>query len=898
MRRIIRIILEYLLAFAVIFLLLLAITGVVMVKFYGEDLKRHVMDQVNEKLESTVEVEEVSVQVFHNFPNTSILLEGVTIWSSHNFNPKAFAGPGADTLLTARTASASFNLFGLLRKKYNLKKLEIRQGQINLLTDQNGEGNYQLLNRTKGSQDRGRQIDLSQVKLIDFNVRLDNEAKQLRATGRVHLLELNAKFTKRTSQIKSVLEGALEEVSNKGVPYASHREVRSKINLALNDSLYTIRTGHFQLDRIVADVDGTFMPRAGEGVDLDLSASARDLEIHEVLDLFPNELSSGMSGIEGNGDMQLSARITGKASALLTPGIEGQFQATGANLKWKKRFPFILKNLDLKGSYTNGKGFSPLTTTLQLESFSCRIGDDRISGSATIHNFYEPDFSLELKGEIHPEQWTRWYDKLPVREAKGRMEVNMKTSGSYDRLREKGHRFLSFDLAGGISLDEVGFKFSGEAPPVAGLTGSLYIENDFWEPSFSGTYGKSQFKITGSGANLLSFLIKKSEPLVASASFRSRFLDLKEVLEHMPGSRSAGNSAVAFPRRLNLRMEFAVDELHKGPFQASNVRGVATYDPPLLLIDSLTMQTMEGTLRGELGMFQDEGGTVFTNVNAGLHRIDIHQLFYSFNNFGQQQITHENLNGILSGTSVFSATFDSTFRILPSTILSENNITIQDGQLKGYSPMLALSRFIEVEELENIRFETLENTILIRNSQVIIPSMEIHSNALNLSASGTHGFDNHFDYRLRLKMSELLYSKARSRGNTEFVMAEDASDSRILFLKILNDGNGTTVEMDRERTAEKIREGMKNEKQELKQILNRELGLFRKDSAVNIQTQQTEDQKEMFKFEFSDDPSEPPAENEAETGHRWIRRRRNEAVQKDSDQNKPAKEFVFDEEPD
>jgi hypothetical protein len=295
-----------------------------------------------------------------------------------------------------------------------------------------------------------------------------------------------------------------------------------------------------------------------------------------------------------------------------------------------------------------------------------------------------------------------------------------------------------------------------------------------------------------------------------------------------------------------------VDELLKGPFHASNVRGVATYDPPLFLIDSLTMQSMEGTLRGELGMFQEAGGEVFTNVNATLYQIDIRQLFHSFNNFGQEQLTEEHLEGILSGTSVFSASFDSTFRIRTPSILSENNITIRNGQLNSYSPMMALSRFIEVKELENIHFETLENTVLIRDNQVIIPSMDILSNALNLSASGNHGFDNLFDYRLRLKLSDLLYSKARGNSNNEFVMAEDESDARTLFLKVYNDGHGTTVEMDRERTAERIREGMKDEKEELKRVLNRELGLFRKDTSLTDGERREADQKEMFKFEFDE----------------------------------------------
>jgi hypothetical protein len=305
------------------------------------------------------------------------------------------------------------------------------------------------------------------------------------------------------------------------------------------------------------------------------------------------------------------------------------------------------------------------------------------------------------------------------------------------------------------------------------------------------------------------------------------------------------------------------------------------------------MQTMEGTLRGGFGMIQDMEGDIITNVNASLFNMDIQKLFFAFNNFGQSQLTHEHLKGSISGTSVFSAEFDSSFTIRSESILSENDITILDGELNGYSPILALSRFIEVEELQNIQFETLENTILLRDNQVIIPTMDIQSNALNLSASGTHGFNNQYDYRLRLKLSEILYSKARGSGNTEFDIAEDETDTRILFLKITNTGSGANVELDREKTAEKIRNDLKNEKAELKRVLNSELGFFKRDETVIQENQQQQDREEVFRFEFTDEPDSTNIPVTEKEKGRWRRNR----SKRDTVQNKPAREFVIDEGP-
>ncbi|RLD26041.1 MAG: hypothetical protein DRI70_06220, partial [Bacteroidetes bacterium] len=191
MKRQVKIILEYISAFVLISLLLLAITGVVAVKFYGEDLQTYVMDQVNNSLDSKVNVEDISVKVFHKFPNTSLVLQDITVWSSHNFNTSKFEGPGADTLLTAEKVSLSFNLFGLIRNKYSIRQLEVSNGTLQLFTDQNGEGNYKILAKKGKDEGDDQQINLSHIRINNFRILLNNQAKQIRSSGVLNRLDLD-----------------------------------------------------------------------------------------------------------------------------------------------------------------------------------------------------------------------------------------------------------------------------------------------------------------------------------------------------------------------------------------------------------------------------------------------------------------------------------------------------------------------------------------------------------------------------------------------------------------------------------------------------------------------------------------------------------------------------------
>ncbi len=890
MKKRLRIIFEYLSAFVLIILLLLAITGVVVVKFYGDNLKIFVMEQINHRLDSKVDVDEITVKVFHKFPNTSIQLKNVTIWSTHNFNTHNFNGPGADTLLSAKNINISFNLIGLIRKKYNIRQLEIKDGIMHLYTDLDGEVNYQIFSGNDRKQKEASPVNLSSLRITNFSMVLNNQVKHLTSTGTLKRIDLNGRFSKRNTQLKGSLSGWLGEISNKEILYASNREVEAELNLDVRDSLYTIKSGQLQLDRIVADMDGHFILHQGEGVEMDLFATAKNLEIHEVLDLLPSEISIPLQGIRGSGNLQLFSRITGMVSSTLAPKIEADFQTTNADLSWDQ-LPFSVKNLNLNGSYSNGGEFNPVTTSLIVEALTADVGSDHLSLNGRIQNFYDPNFSFKLKGDIHPEQWLHWYKQIPLDKAQGTIFSDITVSGSYDRLKPKGQKFLAFDFAGGLSLEEVGFRIHKDDTPFTNLNGTIHIENDFWEPSLSGSFGKSDFTFSGSGLNLLSFLLKKDEPLVASATLHTNQIDLQELINSFSREDKKRNGTILFPDRLKLKLDFVISEFTMQRFEAQHLRGVATYDSPVLLVDSLTMQTMDGTLTGDYRMTQGQSGDIFVNVNSSLYNLDIKRLFYSFKNFGQDQITDEHIKGTISGNCLFSADFDSTFSIRKQSILSENNVSIQDGELNSFAPLLALSRFIEVEELQNIHFETLENNILIKEGQVIIPSMEIHTNALNMSASGIHEFNNHYDYRLKLKLSELLYSKARGARNSEFIIAEDESDTRVLFLKVYNDGSGAQVERDREKTAEKIRNDLNQEKTELKKILNEELGLFKHDTTIVEAEDPQRNKDESFTFEFTEEPDSARVVNKKRVKGRW---RKNKS-KKDSTENKPAVEFVIDE---
>jgi hypothetical protein len=98
-------------------------------------------------------------------------------------------------------------------------------------------------------------------------------------------------------------------------------------------------------------------------------------------------------------------------------------------------------------------------------------------------------------------------------------------------------------------------------------------------------------------------------------------------------------------------------------------------------------------------------------------------------------------------------------------------------------------------------------------------------------------------------LSEVLAKKPRKNKTLDQQLQEvedDPSNKRCVFLHLTGTYDNPIITFDKKGMKEKIKEDIKQEKQSLKQILNEEFGLFKKDSTLK----KTKEIKPETKFEI------------------------------------------------
>jgi hypothetical protein len=288
--------------------------------------------------------------------------------------------------------------------------------------------------------------------------------------------------------------------------------------------------------------------------------------------------------------------------------------------------------------------------------------------------------------------------------------------------------------------------------------------------------------------------------------------------------KAATQKMIQLPDSLRIIANVHIEKFSFGKFAASAVDGDVVYNPKTLTIHGFSMQSQGGNMFSDVTINQ-RAEKISSDIKAKFHNVDIGDMFYAFNNFRQNVIVAENIDGTLSGSAKVHAAWDIYLNPFLNELDVTTKLVISNGELIDYQPMLGLSRFINVDELRHIKFNKLETSVRIENQIVSIPQTHINSTAISLVASGEHSFDNAYRYRTQVQLADVLWHKARKKRpeSNEFGYVVDDGLGRTT-LPLIIEGKSTDFEVryDKRTARSNFRERLKEEGDTWRKLLGKD----------------------------------------------------------------------------
>lgn len=737
-------------------------------------IKRLFISELNKNLATEVVVNETDIHLsmWRNWPQLALSFENIGIKESIAGSDSFFIQAGRIDL--------AFNINDLIKKKYNVHTLVIKDAVVSLTEDADGTINYRFWKTdTTQSSSADFAIQLKEILLknVDFkyldensNIRMHLHADDLAATGNFYTEEFDVKT-----------QGAVVShyITIGSSTYLQENEADIDCNLDVNlkNQLYTFSSSSLTINNNTFDVSGNFI--IGDGVNYDLMMQSRNVNIEALLITIPAKYRKGLNGLEGKGKLNFTASVKGLFSQKSIPLVTANFDLTNSTIIHEK-FGDKLTDVSLTGSYSNGAGNNKTTSELHLRDFKGKYKGEVLSGYLHIQNLANPGIDCKLNGTLPASLILPAL--LPEATA-------IAGTISFDQVVYKGNpdqvgasNLSRNPPSGKIILHDVSCKYRNEMMqfqsgdialrnqtleianlhcvlPGADITGDLTVANWFALAS-------------GSGNNQLT---------VINGSLHSKLLDIYTLMHFVSPPASNGHTTgVATVRKpvwmqMSGMLQLRVDKLQYKRITLNNLNTGLSFSNSVIAARNLTAEIQNGNVQLAATLRTFNSGNYLLESSGILNNIDITELFRELENFGQTTLTDKNIKGRATVlVENFSMGFTPQFEVIEPSIYTLANVKIDNGELINYTVLESLSKFVDMTELQDIKFETLQNQIEIKDRTIYIPATSIRSSALDLYISGTHTFDNAIDYQVKLSMADVMMKKffKVSKSSEDYEKAE------------------------------------------------------------------------------------------------------------------------------
>ena len=776
---------------------LIVVTSAVISLFYEKAVIRYMKKYMDEHLLTEISMDDIRFSVLKGFPGATVEINRVVMLSGDQFSARDFRGSYADTLLKARKVSFRFDLIKLFHKDYVLKKIQITDGFVNILFDKKGRHNLNIWKSDESAGATNYSVNLQGILVSDMQVRWIDLAHRINLQAFSHSTSFKGTYSNDILSGEAHGNFSRTNLLVRDTRWMNKAALLVKLNMTYSHNHFRIHEGMVRLNKADIQVNGDYV--IGRKNEVDLAFSVPKFGLEEFISLLPLQNDSLINQYRFTGRGKLKATIIGPVSDPDHLQIRSDFtlqDCSARNLKTR----INLKGINVTGSVsgTNSKNFA-----LSLQQFSAMMGKGKLRGSLDLRNLHDLLFRAKINAEIDLTALRDFIDMDTVEYLGGMVRANFNAQGRLSLLRtDSADHALEYLKEGTFSFQDVGIQFKNSTSSIRNITGNAILNNSIRFDSMAVTLNGNRLLLSGNIRNLTGYLLRNgvlfSDLTVRADNYSIDYLLQKD---QASGSASKKGYVTLFPERMHMNARIRSAGFDAARFHAADLSLKVSLVGDSMYIPDFSLKFQNGTITGNALISQNKKHLVSITCNSVSQQINIQELFTAFNNFAQNFIVDKNLKGKLNSTISFYAQWDSTLRFLPKTLEASGKLEITDGELVQFEPMMKLSKYINVDELRLIHFKTLRNDIHIQDRTVTIPEMDIRSSAFNISAAGQQTFDNLFEYRINVLLSEVLFNNARKKKKemNEFLIEDDPKSQTTIPLIIAGTPDNFYVKFDRKR---------------------------------------------------------------------------------------------------
>lgn len=758
-----------------------------------------ILTQLNAKVNGQVKVEKMETTLFGGFPGVSVLLKKAllrdSLWSRHQHD-----------LLNASDIEVSLNALSLLRGNINIRKIGINNAQIYIYTDSNGYSNTSMF-KTKAEKkaEKNQQSTPFQIRKIDFN--------------QVKLVVENQRRHKQFSFRIDKLKGKVD------YPFSGW-EANLQLKTKINTFAFNTNKGSFLKDKYL---EGNLTARYHENTQVitidpkPLMIDKDEYFIGAKIDLSKNDSSFGIDikanqVLYANIARNLAPNISSKLLRFKIEkpvDVEGHIVDNGDRTQKdpKINVMMVVKNNRVSIPSGNLDNASFVGTFTNKDTLAKAIGDEnsvikfynikadyygapiRVD-TFTVGNLARPVATGLVKSSFDLSQLNQSIGGDDYEFNNGKASLSLYCKADIDNFK-----LTKPDLVGDIDIKNADILYK---PRNMRLTKSSlklrFNQKDLNITSSNFEMGHSVLKVDLAIQNFLNFYYTAPEKVVAHLNIYSPNLAIGELMPFLSPrktkikKRPAPNSLREISNQLSDVLEAAhikiglkVKKASYKHFIAQNLDANIDLKGTDITFRRISLNHAGGKISFKGGIQQLGAINKFT-LTSNINQVSVKEFFYSFDNFGQQSITHKNLKGVLTAIATTKGSITPSGNIIKRSMYGKVDFTLNKAALLNFEPLQRVQKFAFANrDFSNITIQKVNGTLTLSGDKVYISPMQFNTSVLNFDIQGVYGLDK----GTNIAMDIPLRNPKKNEGITDKdELATARMKGIVLHLKAIDDEKG------------------------------------------------------------------------------------------------------------
>ena len=712
--------------------------GIIAVYIYKDRIINLLVEEVNTKLKTQLEVDLIDISLFKGFPNVAVVFNGVNFHSTFK----------NESLVVADKVYCLLNVLELLNKDILIEKITIDKGSFIVHTDKFGNKNYDVFVNRDASNESSAGLTIRSIEITNSSIKYLDDPMDIDMLYTIENLDGAASLE---NDIVDVYVQSTFEIPNADMDYlywAIGKKIKINTRVIYKEKYFEVSSSELRINNAYFRFKGELDFENQNTVALNFDGENN--KFLDLVTLLPVKLQTELAPYNGNGIIDFNAKLNGVFSNKSLPQFEATIKLTDFEIN-HEQFKETLHSINLDGDILI-KDLSKLETgTLILAHSTASVKNRTVSFSGSINNFTNPQIKGYVLGDIDMPWLVSIIKTTPDSLVTGSLGLNLNVDISLTKVKDSWS-VTNNALAGSLKLTNISFN-PNNVIYVQNLFGSLSISGDNLSINdVSGKIESSDFVINGSILKPLSLFNNESIGILeANLDIKSNKLNLDELVDKV--TQLSGNNAGITANQFNdykLDLNLVVDYINLKRFEGAKLKAGLEITPQKLSIHKITFFGLGGQIMlfGNISnMFNDD---VFVEANVRTNGIKLDRLFSVFNNFNQDFILDTHLKGNLNANIYTYMYFDSSLKFKRELLYSEGELTILNGELNNFKPIMELAPYLknDEEKLSKLQFSDINSKIIISRDTVFLSDMYVNSNVRNIKVGGYHTLDQHINYRL------------------------------------------------------------------------------------------------------------------------------------------------------